>query len=226
VADNGSGIDPLLLPKIFELFTQAERTPDRGQGGLGLGLALVKSMVGLHGGRIEARSDGPGKGSIFRAHLPRTAGALEPATGPNAGLAPASVAPLRIMVVDDNLDAAESLATLLEAIGHQVSVAEDGAGALDRGLRDVPDVFILDIGLPGIDGFELARRLRANSATRHCRLIALSGYGQAQDLAMSAQAGFDHHLVKPVDTARLFALLDAGTESERFGTLIQVANSP
>jgi PAS domain S-box-containing protein len=224
VADNGSGIDPLLLPKIFELFTQAERTPDRGQGGLGLGLALVKSMIGLHGGRIEARSDGPGKGSVFRAHLPRTAAALEPAAV--AGLAPASVAPMRIMVVDDNLDAAESLATLLEAVGHQVRVAEDGAGALARGLRDVPDVFILDIGLPGIDGFELARRLRANSATRHCRLIALSGYGQAQDLAMSAQAGFDHHLVKPVETARLFALLDAGTDSQRFGTLIELPNLP
>jgi CheY-like chemotaxis protein len=219
VADNGNGIDPLLLPKIFELFTQAERTPDRGQGGLGLGLALVKSMVGMHGGRIEARSEGPGHGSIFCAHLPRSAGTQEPVARAVVQLAERSVAPLRIMVVDDNLDAAESLATLLQAVGHQVSVAEDGVGALQRSLHAVPDVFILDIGLPGIDGFELARRLRARVASRHCRLIALSGYGQAQDLALSAQAGFDHHLVKPVEAARLLALLDAGRDSVRFGTL-------
>jgi PAS domain S-box-containing protein len=209
VADNGSGIAPGLLPNIFELFTQAARTPDRAQGGLGLGLALVKSMVTLHGGRIEARSDGPGKGSIFSGYLPRTAAptATAPPLATQAQLPTAIATPLELMVVDDNGDAAESLAALLQAVGHRVRVEADGKAALASALDQVPDVFILDIGLPGIDGYELARRLRARADTAQCRLIALSGYGQAQDLEMSAQAGFDIHLVKPVDAQRLLALL-------------------
>ena len=206
VADNGIGIDSSLLPQVFELFTQAERTPDRAQGGLGIGLALVKTMVTLHGGTVTADSAGPGLGSTFTISLPAMAPAQDDlAAAPGTGLAPGAI-PRRVMIVDDNVDAAESLAVLLEAHGHQVSVQSHPLDAIAAARRDPPQVFILDIGLPEIDGFELARRLRADPVTGRALFVALTGYGQAHDRILSKSVGFDHHFVKPVELEKLRAL--------------------
>jgi PAS domain S-box-containing protein len=212
VGDDGIGISAALLPRVFDLFTQGERSADRAQGGLGVGLAVVKSLVELHGGRVEAASAGAGMGSEFTLVLPllhRAAG-----TGDEVGEAavvaaaqPASA--LRLLVVDDNDDAAMMLSMLLESAGYDVS-SENGARAgLDRALAERPDVCLLDIGLPEIDGYELARRLRAAPELAHTTLIAITGYGQLEDKQKAFAAGFDHHLVKPVNTAELTALLRA-----------------
>jgi PAS domain S-box-containing protein len=205
VTDNGIGIDSILLPHVFELFTQAARTPDRSQGGLGIGLALVKNMVALHGGTVRAASPGPGAGSTFTIALPLlsdmaapdAAGGAQDSTG-----APAQA--LRIMVVDDNVDAAETLAALLDMSGHTVSVHAHPVDAITAAREQAaqgiaPQVCILDIGLPEMDGYELARRLRADLQPQHATFIALTGYGQANDRMLSQAAGFDHHFVKPVD---------------------------
>ncbi|WP_322403074.1 hybrid sensor histidine kinase/response regulator [Massilia luteola] len=202
VRDNGVGIAPEVLPYIFDLFTQAERTPDRSQGGLGIGLALVKSLVALHGGSVHAHSDGLGLGSEFSICLPCVARA--PAQMPDAGAAGDADAGhdngnLRVLVVDDNADAAQMLAALLEVQGHAVSVEYDARGALARARNEHPDVLLLDIGLPDMDGYELARRLRAQPENADATLVALTGYGQSQDRAEARQAGFDHYLVKPAD---------------------------
>ena len=208
VKDNGIGIEAALLPDIFELFTQAKRTPDRAQGGLGLGLALVRSMVDLHGGQVEAHSDGPGRGSCFSVALPlgadgaaHGAGHGEPDTALAAGPA------LRIMIVDDNRDAAESLGIVLAAVGHAVQVEESSMAALRRAQTDGFDVCLLDIGLPDLDGYQLVGRLRAAPLLADAAMVALSGYGQPQDMAASKQAGFARHLVKPVDVGQLLAVL-------------------
>lgn len=206
VRDNGQGIEPPMLPYIFDLFTQAERTPDRSQGGLGLGLALVKSLVLLHGGRVDALSDGLGEGSEFVVYLPLLEPVVEvPAPAPAASVPDASG--LRVLVVDDNVDAAEMLATLLEMNGYEVRVEFDGASALAAALREPPTVALLDIGLPDMDGHELARRLRAEPATAGAVLVALTGYGQAEDQQRAHDAGFDQHMVKPADLDRLLTLL-------------------
>jgi PAS domain S-box-containing protein len=211
VRDNGIGIGPELLPQVFELFTQAERTPDRAQGGLGLGLALVKSMVGLHGGSVEAHSGGPGLGSTFRITLP-LAQAGRGASSGEAGATARDALPVRhILIVDDNADAAQSLAEILRALGNQVAVAHDPRSALALADQDWPEVFILDIGLPDIDGYALARRLRAMAEVQPARspalYLALTGYGQAHDKVLSKAAGFDRHFVKPVDLEALLAAL-------------------
>jgi PAS domain S-box-containing protein len=210
VTDNGSGIEPSLLPCVFDIFTQGVRTPDRTQGGLGIGLALVKSLVALHGGQVKARSEGPGRGSVFEVTLPLLAEAA-PATGTaapaGAGARPA--AGRRILVVDDNADAATSLGELLAALGHEVRVRFDGKSALDEVGAFGPEVLVLDIGLPDIDGYELARRLRGAPETATARYLALTGYGQAHDRTLARAAGFDHHFVKPVDIAALQAVLEA-----------------
>ncbi|HVL77620.1 MAG TPA: ATP-binding protein [Noviherbaspirillum sp.] len=208
VSDTGIGIHAELLPHIFEPFTQAERTPDRSQGGLGLGLALVRRLAELHGGSVSASSPGPNAGSSFTLRLPRVRGTrvVKDAAGP-AGAPARRVVPLRIMVVDDNEDAAHSLAMLLGAEGHQVSTAARADAALALAREQAPQVCLLDIGLPGMDGYELARRLRALSQTRDAMLIALTGYGQPQDRARSFEAGFDHHLVKPAEIRRLLDLV-------------------
>jgi signal transduction histidine kinase/ActR/RegA family two-component response regulator len=202
VRDNGVGIAPEILPYLFDLFTQAERTPDRSQGGLGIGLALVKSLVALHGGTVHARSEGLGQGSEFSICLPGVTRA--PAEAHDAGAAnDANVVPdngnLRVLVVDDNADAAQMLAALLEVQGHAVSVEYDARGALARARNEHPDVLLLDIGLPDMDGYELARRLRAQPENARATLVALTGYGQNQDREEAQQAGFDHYLVKPAD---------------------------
>jgi CheY-like chemotaxis protein len=202
VRDNGVGIAPEVLPYIFDLFTQAERTPDRSQGGLGIGLALVKSLVALHGGSVQARSEGLGQGSEFSISLPCAARAPAAAGGGGDGAAAGTVPDngnLRVLVVDDNADAAQMLAALLEVQGHAVSVEYDARGALARARSERPDVLLLDIGLPDMDGYELARRLRAQPENANAILVALTGYGQNQDRDEARQAGFDHYLVKPAD---------------------------
>jgi PAS domain S-box-containing protein len=208
VRDNGSGITAALLPLVFDLFSQGERTPDRAQGGLGLGLALVKSIAALHDGWASAFSEGPGKGSTFTVALPlaRDGGAL-PADGTPTGRAAGNTTPLRVMIVDDNLDAAQALAALLDSDGHMVIVADDGEGALEAARDGGIQVFILDIGLPDMDGYQLARRVRADPRHAGAVLVALTGYGQAHDRVLSKAAGFDHHFVKPVDTTELAQLL-------------------
>jgi PAS domain S-box-containing protein len=219
VRDNGIGIEPDLLPQVFELFTQAERTPDRAQGGLGLGLALVKSLVELHGGSVEAESGGAGQGSTFRVRLPlaqpahagSSPGGIAAADAHAAAHDPACDAGRSILIVDDNTDAALSLAEILRAFGHQVEAAHDPRRALALAERAWPDIFILDIGLPDIDGYALARRLRAmaeqQAGGRAAAYLALTGYGQAHDKVLSKAAGFDRHFVKPVDLEALLAAI-------------------
>ncbi|WP_255440184.1 PAS domain-containing hybrid sensor histidine kinase/response regulator [Caenimonas sedimenti] len=204
VGDEGIGIDPAFQPHVFELFTQAQRAPDRSQGGLGIGLALVKSLVQLHGGEVKVDSQGLGQGSVFTVTLPLVADAVPQAPQP-AERGPASSRGLRIMVVDDNADAADTLAALLEIEGHDVRTAGDATAALEIAHGFAADVLILDIGLPGIDGYQLARLLRKQFAA--ATFIALTGYGQDKDRELSRQAGFDLHLVKPLDPRLLQAAL-------------------
>jgi CheY-like chemotaxis protein len=212
VRDNGSGMPPDLVPSVFELFTQGARTLARSQGGLGLGLALVKKLIELHGGQVSAHSDGVGLGSVFTIDLPCTR-AAEGAPAPvslHAGAADAQAfRPLHVMVVDDNTDAADSLATLLRAQGHTVTVEYTGRGALRRAMREAPDAMVVDIGLPDMDGYQLAALLRAQPATRDAVLIAATGYGQESDRARARDAGFVQHLVKPVDIAALLRILQS-----------------
>ncbi len=206
VQDNGAGIDPDLMPQIFDLFTQGTRTVDRHEGGLGLGLALVKNLVALHGGSVSAVSGGRGHGATFTVRLPRVQAPSPLAAAPDPHPEPTS-GHWRIMVVDDNIDAAQTLAQLLTVEGHEVEVAHDGPAALRLAEPGHTDVFILDIGLPGMDGMEVARRLRAMPPYADAMLIALTGYGQSADRQKSAEARFDHHLVKPADATVLQNLL-------------------
>jgi len=204
VEDNGIGIAPDLLPHVFDLFTQADRSLDRAQGGLGIGLSLVKSLVELHGGSVMATSAGVGRGSTFTVCLPlSSAPPHEQAAAQMSTLA----APRRLLVVDDNVDAAQSIAMLLELQGHTVRTAYDGYSAL-RMLSDFkPHGVLLDIGLPGMDGFEVARRMRALNEGKSVTLIALTGYGQDEHRRRSREVGFDHHLVKPVEPDALLTLI-------------------
>ncbi|HEX8787277.1 MAG TPA: ATP-binding protein [Telluria sp.] len=216
VRDQGIGMEPDLSPHVFDLFTQAKRSSDRSQGGLGLGLALVKHLVELHGGSVACASPGLGQGSTFTVRLPL----MQPLPGqpePRPGAAPPGrqPRPLRLLVVDDNVDAAATLGMLLEACGHEVTVEHDSLRALERARRLRLDAALLDIGLPDMDGNELARRLRADVQTSALVLIAVTGYGQEQDRRAAFEAGFDHHLVKPVDMGRLAGLLAAVQEKRK-----------
>ncbi len=208
VKDNGLGIKAELLPRIFDLFVQGQRSPDRSEGGLGIGLSLVRSLVHLHGGTVAAASDGPGKGSEFVVKLP--APPVKQAAGETAATTHAlqrARVVRRVLIVDDNVDAAELLAELLRSVGHEVVVAHDGMQALRATENFCAELAFLDIGLPVMDGYELAVRLRQQREA--CRLIALTGYGQDQDRARSAAAGFDQHLVKPVAPSRFLAMVEA-----------------
>ncbi|MGJ9417689.1 ATP-binding protein [Massilia sp. CMS3.1] len=214
VMDNGIGMELKLLPHVFELFTQAERTPDRSQGGLGIGLALVKSIVDLHAGKVEASSSGPGMGSTFTVSLPVVVDVTEGQSTKETLFSMAVINPSKIMLVDDNLDASFTLGALLEAQGHQVTIKENAHSVLDSVGSILPQVFILDIGLPDMTGYELARRLRQLPELSLATFIALSGYGQAHDRVLSRASGFHHHLVKPVDMMQLNeALLKAGQDT-------------
>ena len=197
VSDTGAGMSAELLPRIFDLFVQGDQPPERASGGLGIGLTLVRQLVELHGGRVEARSAGAGQGSVFTIRLPRA----RLAAGDGAGGRQATPAPCRILVVEDNADARDMLLALLSLERHDVVTAPDGPAGVDAALRLQPDVVLVDIGLPGLNGYEVARRIRATEAGRAMKLIALTGYGQ--DMRMAREAGFDLHLVKPVEPRRL-----------------------
>jgi signal transduction histidine kinase len=207
VSDTGRGISPAMLPHVFEAFVQDGRSIDRAEGGLGLGLAIVKSLVEAHGGRVSASSEGVGRGSQFEVHLPAQHG---PAAEPAADVALAPRAPRRgsVLVVDDNQDAADTLAESLSQLGYATRIAYDPVAALTLAAGFRPDVAILDLGLPVIDGFELARRLREAGGWRSVKMIALTGYGRDEDRRSSAAAGFDAHLVKPIEIDRLARTLD------------------
>jgi two-component system, sensor histidine kinase len=197
VADNGVGISKELLPRIFELFVQSDRSLDRSEGGLGIGLSVVQRLIDMHGGQVAAASAGPGEGSSFEISLPTVAAPQQRRTQP---IRPA-VQPRRVLVVDDNADAATSLAEFLRLEGHQTEAVYSAKGALEAIGTFDPDVVLLDIGLPDMDGYEVAKRIRA--AGNSVRLVALTGYGQAEDIQRTRTAGFDAHLVKPVDFVAL-----------------------
>ena len=217
VCDSGIGMVPALVEEAFDLFSQADRTADREQGGLGLGLALVKGLVELHEGTVSATSKGLGKGSQFTVSLPRTAGpGLAPQTEHVSSLQPLARS-TTVLLVDDNQDAATMLASFLEMLGCRVIVEHSSEQALERAQAERPDVCLLDIGLPEMDGNELAARLRLMPETRDALLIAVTGYGQKQDRERTRGAGFDHHLVKPVDTAQLAQLIVDSTRNKRAG---------
>jgi signal transduction histidine kinase/ActR/RegA family two-component response regulator len=202
VRDDGVGIAPELLPRVFDLFTQGDRGLDRREGGLGVGLALVQRLARLHGGSVEARSDGTGRGSEFVLRLPVAAHAIGGATPEPAQRL---VEPRRVLIVEDHADVRTALRTLLEHEGHIVYEAEDGASGIDAALRWRPDVVLIDIGLPRIDGYQVAQTLRSRQDTigARLRLVAVTGYGQPEDKRRARNAGFDEHLVKPVDPAAL-----------------------
>jgi signal transduction histidine kinase/CheY-like chemotaxis protein len=215
VRDTGVGIPPAMLGSVFELFTQVDHSLDRSQGGLGIGLTLVRQLVHMHGGSVRAYSPGPSKGSEFVVRLPLVSAAAVPAeAGLNKLPSVASPAPCRLLVVDDNQDAAASLAMLLRLDGFEVQAAFDGPAALDAALHFRPGVVLLDIGLPGMDGYEVARRLRTQPDGVKLLIIAVTGYNQEDDRRRSREAGFDHFLVKPVDPHELAALIASHTNSD------------
>jgi CheY-like chemotaxis protein len=205
VRDSGVGIAPDLLPHVFDVFVQGTISLDRSQGGLGIGLSLVRRLVELHGGSVNAYSDGTSSGSSFEIRLPRT----EPVASNDAGThSPSVESPKpRVLLIEDNDDGREMMATMLVAYGYPVVQAGDGLAGVAAALQQVPDVALVDIGLPGIDGYEVARRLRQAEQTSHIRLIALTGYGLADDQRRVLEAGFDLHLVKPVDIRLLLEAL-------------------
>ena len=206
VRDSGVGIPSALLPWIFDLFTQAERSLDHSQGGLGIGLAVVQRLTELHGGTVEVRS-APGAGSEFVVRLPMAPREAPPAPGPDVTAPTPSARALRVLIVDDNRDTVESFAMLLRASGHEVRPAYDGSTAVQLALDYRPDVVLLDIGLPGLNGYEVAKRIRRLAVLKEVVLVAMTGYGQESDLKASHDAGFDHHLVKPASPGRLHDIL-------------------
>ena len=206
VRDTGMGMTPAMIEQIFELFFQGERALDRTEGGLGIGLTLVRRLAEMHGGRVEAESPGPGLGSTVTVELPQIVAPAELARP----LEPApSASPRRILIVEDSRDSRDMLRFLLERAGHEVHEAEDGRAGLEAILKLRPDVALVDVGLPGLDGYEVARRVRCDEAGRSVCLVALTGYGRPEDQRRSQEAGFDAHLVKPVDPVRLAGAISA-----------------
>jgi CheY-like chemotaxis protein len=199
VRDSGIGIPEQLLPHVFEPFVQSERAIDRAEGGLGIGLSIVKGLIEMHGGTVRAASEGTGCGSTFRIRLPRISlpEAVEQPPGPRPGVK------RRVLIVDDNVDAADSLAMLLRVDGHEAETAYSASSALEAIETLRPEIVLLDVGLPQMDGYEIARRLRANNTVPGIRLIALTGYGRAEDRERARLAGFDGHLLKPADMQAL-----------------------
>ena len=210
VVDSGIGIPREMLPRVFDMFTQVDRSIERSSGGLGIGLTLVQRLVELHGGTVEARSEGQDKGSEFIVRLPASVGSSADAAPANSSDAK-SVRRVRALIVDDNIDSADTLTEMLRASGHDVDTAYDGAAALDAVEAHQPDVVLLDIGLPKVNGYDVGRKIRQSDPQRRIVLVAVTGWGQDEDRRRSQQAGFDHHLVKPVDPAsldRIFALIN------------------
>jgi CheY-like chemotaxis protein/anti-sigma regulatory factor (Ser/Thr protein kinase) len=207
VKDTGIGIPPDMLPRIFDMFTQVDRSIERSQGGLGIGLTLAQRLVSMHGGEIEARSQGPGEGSVFIVRL-SVAGVSQHVAQQDSddGRPMPTAARRRILVVDDNQDSADSLAMFLNILGHEVHTAHDGLTAVEEAEAFEPSVILLDIGLPKLNGYEVARRIRETRGGEVV-LIALTGWGQEEDRRRSREAGFDHHLTKPVDFNELDELL-------------------
>jgi two-component system CheB/CheR fusion protein len=205
VRDSGIGISPELLPNVFTIYTQGARTREETRGGLGIGLALVQSLVQMHGGAIKAESEGTGKGTEFTVRLPVSD--IDEAVGITPPEQPAASHPARILVVDDSRDHLESLGILLRLMGHEVQLAASGPEALEAVANFRPDVALVDIGLPGMNGYEVAQRIREQPKYRDLVLVAQTGWGQNEDRARSIQAGFDHHLVKPVGREALEAIL-------------------
>ena len=205
VSDHGTGIEPEMLRRIFEPFSQADRSLDRSRGGLGLGLALVKGLVALHGGSVRAESAGPGRGATFTVQLPLDR--PEPPAKTDAPRAAPQRRGLRVLVVEDHVDSAQMMQLMLELKGHAVRLAHTGPDGVAAALEHRPDVVLCDIGLPGLDGYEVARRLRAEPALRGASLVAITGYGQSDDVRAAREAGFDTHLTKPVEPQRLEAVL-------------------
>ena len=213
IQDTGIGIEPALLPVLFESFIQAERTLERSRGGLGLGLAMVKGLVELHGGMVRAESAGTGCGAAFTLWLPLPAGPVAPTASPVAPTpiplpAAGPTGPLRVLIVEDNRDAADSLRELLESSGCTVAVAYSGPEGVTLAPRFRPEVVLCDLGLPGLDGYGVAAALRQDPATARAGLIAVSGYGQEEDQRRAREAGFDRHLIKPISFAELQRLLE------------------
>ncbi|MEO6080014.1 MAG: ATP-binding protein [Steroidobacteraceae bacterium] len=209
VTDSGIGVPAAALPTIFEMFSQVDSAIDRAEGGLGIGLALVKGLVALHGGTVQAASDGPGKGSRFTIRIPADV-IREATTDENSGLhQKAADGPRgRILVVDDNRDGAASLAMVLRSSGHTALTAHSGVEALQIGEQERPDAIVMDIGMPQMNGYEVARRIRASAWGKSVLLVALTGWGQKEDIDRAMQAGFDYHMTKPADPQRIEALLD------------------
>jgi CheY-like chemotaxis protein/anti-sigma regulatory factor (Ser/Thr protein kinase) len=215
VRDDGAGIEPEELPYVFEVFTQGDHSLDRARGGLGMGLAVVKGLIEMHGGEVRARSEGPGKGAEIAFLIPlqpagvRAGVPAEPELQPEAALEAAAATPgaRRILVVEDNPDAAATMRDFLELSGHEVELADSGKAGVQAAREFHPEVVLCDIGLPGMSGFEVAAELRRDPATRSAKLIAVTGYGRDEDRRKSKEAGFDMHLTKPVDPAQLRDLL-------------------
>jgi PAS domain S-box-containing protein len=209
VVDSGIGIPREMLPRVFDMFTQVDRSIERSSGGLGIGLTLVQRLVELHGGTVEARSEGQDKGSEFIVRLPASMESSADAAPANSSDVK-SVRRVRVLIVDDNIDSADTLTEMLRASGHDVDTAYDGAAALGAVDSHRPEVVLLDIGLPKVNGYDVARKIRQRDPQRRIVLVAVTGWGQDEDRRRSQHAGFDHHLVKPVDPAsldRIFALI-------------------
>lgn len=216
VVDTGAGLAPELLPRLFEPFTQADRTLDRSKGGLGLGLALVKGLVEGHGGEVTAHSAGPGEGAAFSVCLPFDVAATEPEPfepEPPHPEPPAATRRTRILVIDDDADAADSLRGVLELDDHEVEVAYDGPEGLEKARRFKPDIVFSDIGLPGMNGYEVARAFRSDETLKDVHLVALSGYGMPEDLERAASAGFERHLLKPASLKKIEAVVSEMSRS-------------
>ena len=207
VRDNGIGIAADQLPHLFEMFVQADSSLERSRDGLGIGLTLVKTLVELHGGSVEARSDGPGRGSAFEVRLPVLAESTQPAAAAICNEPLAAVQRRRVLIVDDSDDGAESLAMLLQFDGHETHKAHDGVSAIEAAERLKPDVILLDIGLPRLNGYEVCSRIRQTTWGKGLTIVALTGWGQEEDRDRSTGAGFDAHMVKPVDHDVLMKLI-------------------
>ena len=216
VADTGAGLSADMLERVFDLFSQSDRTLERAQGGLGIGLTLVRALVRQHGGEVTARSPGPGRGSTFEVRLPvlRSAWPHRRRDDGGPGARGAEGQPLRVLIVEDNEDNRESLLLLLEGLGHAAGAAGDGPQALGRLAREAYDLAVIDIGLPGMDGYELARRVRETAGSRVC-LVALTGYGQPEDRERARAAGFDDHVTKPLDLKALETVLARVSQTPR-----------